>query len=255
MASGGSGILYIFGGFVLGIFLFIKGLLWFKEKRLIEDIPTSNVRSIAMGLVEIYGKAFPFNNTVLKGPFAEKDCCHYKTTVEKLVSTGKSSHWEIIKTGEKGEHFYLQDDTGKVLVETKGAQLEIPTDFEFQTGFHKNISENIMEYLKANSISTRDFFHFDYTMRFREYDIEVDDKLFVLGTAGENPFKQEAQSVDHTEDIMIQKGQDKQMFLISEKSEKEVLKELNMKTLLGLLGGGALTVGCLFLILLVFNLL
>jgi len=255
MASSGTGLFYVFGGFVLGLFVFIKGLLWFKEKRLIEDIPTSTIRSIAMGLVEIYGKAFPSDSTILKGPFAKKDCCHYKATVEKLVSSGKSSHWEVIKTEERGDHFYIQDETGKVLVETKEAQLEIPVDFEFQTGFHKSIPQDIAAYLKANSIPTQDFFHFDYTMKFKEYDIEVEDKLFVLGTAGRNPFKQETESAEHTEDIMIQKGQDKQLFLISEKSKREEMKNLGRNTILALLGGGALTIGCLFFILLSFNLL
>jgi hypothetical protein len=249
------GLAYVIIGFFAGLFFFVKGLLWFKRKRLIEDIPTSKVRSIAMGLVEIYGEAITFNNNIFKSPFAKKDCVHYKATVEKLVSSGKSSHWEIIRTEEKGDYFYLQDDTGKVLVTTRGADTDTPVDFEFQTGTFKNIPPSISEYVVANKIDTQDFFHINYQLRFKEYDIEMADKLFVLGTAGKNPFKQDLESVDHTEDIMIEKGEDNKTFLISEQSKKEELKELNWKSSLSVFGGGALTVACLFILLLYFNLL
>ena len=47
---------YAIIGFFGGIYFFIKGFIWLKQKRLIENIPTSTVRSLAMGMAEIYGK-------------------------------------------------------------------------------------------------------------------------------------------------------------------------------------------------------
>jgi hypothetical protein len=247
-------LVYTVGGLFLGLFFFYEGLYWFRRKRLLEDIPTSEIRSIAMGLVEIYGQAVPFNNTIFKSPFGSKDCVHYKATVEKLVSTGKSSHWEVIKTEEKGDYFYVQDDTGHVLVTTRGAETEVPVDFEWQSGFAKDMPVSISEYAAANSIATKDFFHLNEQLRFREYDIEVGRKIFVLGTAGKNPFNQDLSS-EHMDTVMIQKGEDKQTFLISEESKKEELSELKRNSLLGIFGGAALTVGCLFIILFYLNLL
>ena len=42
-------------GFFVGIYFFFKGFKWLKQKKTIENIPTSKIRSIAMGLVEIFG--------------------------------------------------------------------------------------------------------------------------------------------------------------------------------------------------------
>ena len=61
-------------GFFAGLFLFWKGFSWLKQKRLIENIPTSKIRSIAMGLVEIYGEVVPTQEKILKSPFTNKDC-------------------------------------------------------------------------------------------------------------------------------------------------------------------------------------
>jgi hypothetical protein len=252
-----NNILFYLIGFFAGIYYFIKGLLWFMEKRLIEDIPTSTVRSIAMGLVEVNGQAFPFKQNILRGPFIKKDCVHYKCTVEKLVSSGKSSHWELINTEEKGDYFYLQDDTGKVLVKVSGAEYKVPADFELLTGgiLHEGLPDSLKEYLEADGIKTKDILGFSFSFRFMEYDIEVGDKLYLLGTAGKNPFDDPYLFEADVEHVMIQKGDNNDKFIISEKSEKEILTELTTNSLLGIFGGGALTIVCLFFLLMFFELL
>ncbi|MDD5086676.1 MAG: hypothetical protein PHV16_02895, partial [Candidatus Nanoarchaeia archaeon] len=62
------------GFFAAGVFLFWEGIKTLKHKRLIENIPTSKIRSLAMGLVEIYGEVVPAYKEVLKSPFSNKDC-------------------------------------------------------------------------------------------------------------------------------------------------------------------------------------
>jgi hypothetical protein len=165
-----NNVLYYFIGFFAGIFYFIKGLLWFKEKRLIEDIPTSTVRSIAMGLVEVNGQALPFKQSILRGPFIKKDCVHYKCTVEKLVHSVNredSSDWESIKTEEKGDYFYIQDDTGKVLVNVRGAEYKVPADYQLQIGvLHEDLPDSLNEYLEANGIKTKDMAGFNPLVAF-----------------------------------------------------------------------------------------
>ena len=66
-------------GFVLGIIGFFKGFKLRKKKRLIENIPTSTVRGMAVGLVEVKGQAVEYKGT-LKTPFAKADSVffHYK---------------------------------------------------------------------------------------------------------------------------------------------------------------------------------
>ena len=72
-------------GLVIGIILFITGLKWFGYKRLIENIPTSKIRSIAMGLVEIFGKVVALENNLLHSPFSNTDCVYYNYKIERWV--------------------------------------------------------------------------------------------------------------------------------------------------------------------------
>ncbi|MBW2968259.1 hypothetical protein KY362_07270, partial [Candidatus Woesearchaeota archaeon] len=78
MADSDNLFLYLVIGFGFGIYLFIKGFSWFRLKRMVENIPTSKIRSLAMGLVEIYGSVVLFEDKVLKSPFTGKDCVYYK---------------------------------------------------------------------------------------------------------------------------------------------------------------------------------
>src|SRR2546427_2615815 len=97
--------------FFTGITSFIKGLGWLKEKRLIEDIPTSEIRSIAMGLVEIYGQVIAIKSKVLKSPLSNNDCVYYSFKIEELRREGKSSRWVTIKSGTAENNFLVKDQT------------------------------------------------------------------------------------------------------------------------------------------------
>src|SRR4030042_6307126 len=98
---------YLIAGFGAGIYFFFRGLFWFKEKKLIENMPTSKIRSLAMGLVEIAGEVVPAKKAVLKSPFSGKNCVYYRYTVEELRSSGTSSHWVTVKEGKEGVPFFL----------------------------------------------------------------------------------------------------------------------------------------------------
>ena len=97
---------------IFGIVLLIWGLISFRVKRLIENIPTSKMRSIAMGLVEIYGEVVPSKDNILKSPFTNKDCVYYKYSIQELRSSGKNTYWATVDQGEEHRVFYLKDETG-----------------------------------------------------------------------------------------------------------------------------------------------
>ncbi|MBU0530194.1 MAG: GIDE domain-containing protein [Candidatus Aenigmatarchaeota archaeon] len=239
---------YAFVGLFIGISMFVGGLLLFKRKRLIENIPTSKVRSIAMGLVEIFGKVMPTEGVLLKSPFSNKDCLYYKYQIQEYRSSGKSGRWVTIKHDEKRLRFYLKDDTGKVLVDSEGAKVDIKRDFAYDTALGQKIPDNITRFLDKSKIRYKGVFGFKKSMRFRESFIEPLDKLYILGTADDNPFVKDASTTAGVEDVIIHKGSN--IYYISDRSEKEMLKSFKWKIMAGLLGGGLLIVGCLFVILL-----
>lgn len=244
--------IYSIIGLVFGIYIFIKSFGWRGRKNLIENTPTSKIRSLAMGLVEVYGEVVPAKGSMLKSPFTSSDCVYYMYKVEELRRSKRSSHWVTINQGFEGKNFFLKDDTGIVLVDPKGAEVEIPPDTTIQSGWGKDPPKQVLDFLNTKGISHEGFLGIgNKTMRFIEYYIEAGDKLCIMGTAGDNPFVEG--SAEHTANIMIQKGQNEKIFYISDKPEKEILKSLGWKVWIGTFGGAALIVVFLVLIMRMLN--
>ncbi len=58
-----------------------------------------------------------------KAPLSNMDAGWWSCRVEELRSNGKNSHWETIKQVGSNDLFYLEDPTGRVLVNPLGAEL------------------------------------------------------------------------------------------------------------------------------------
>lgn len=262
-------LLFSVGGLVAGIVLFVKGIQWYGEKRMINDIPTSKIRSLAMGLVEINGKVAADAKRMLSSPFSGKDCVYYKYMVEEYRSSNKPAMiptvvigenpnaipsagggWVTVATQEERANFYLGDATGKVLVDPKGAKIDVPADYEFSSGFGSDPPQKVLDFLSSKGIAHEGFLGMNKQMRFREYVISPGDGLYVMGTAGANPLAKKGSAKDHTEGLMIQKSENEKMYLISSGSEKQIVSGLRWKSLLGMFGGIALIAGGLAFILL-----
>jgi hypothetical protein len=251
MSDIGDLFFYVIGGFFLGIFLFVKGFMWFRQKQLMENMPTSKIRSLAMGLAEVFGEVVPAEGKILKSPLSARDCVYYRYTIEEYRQSGKSSHWATIRKGEDGTHFFLKDETGLVLVDPKGAKVDIPRDFLFESHMGKDPPDTVRQFLKANNLSFEGWlFGINKKMRYSEYFIAPKDKLYIMGTASDNPFVEDATAKQGIEDIMITKGEHEKFYYISDKSEREILGSLRLKAMGGIFGGALLAVGCLALILL-----
>ena len=104
-------------GFGIGVMLIILGLIMFynslknlKIKRLIENIPTSKARSVAMGLAELKGKIESRNNT-LTDPFDGKDCVYWHIHIQQYMKRGKRRTWVTRHKAKKQVPFYLTDYT------------------------------------------------------------------------------------------------------------------------------------------------
>lgn len=214
---------------LIGSILFIVGVYFQRKKRLIADTPTSKIRSLAMGLVEIFGQVIPVKSNVFKSPFTDNDCVYFRYTIEEYKSSGKNSHWVTIKKEEQRTVFYLKDETGMVLVDPTGAQIDAKKDFEFQSSLGKDPPEQVIRFLTAHHLSHEGFLGLNKTMRYQETIIAPNDSVYIMGTAGANPRKKEGHT-DHVESIMIQKGAIQKNYYISDKPEKQILTQLTLAT-------------------------
>jgi len=154
-----------------------------QRKRLILDTPSSKVRSAAMGLVEITGLANgPYT---MPAPVTGLPCYYYRTMAWRWERTGKSSKWVKVADESLNLPFYLDDNTGRVLVDPNGAEMDIHRDFheEYNSLFSSTleVSAPVCSFLARHAVST------DNKIKIEEYCIKPKNALFILGTLAENP--------------------------------------------------------------------
>ncbi len=234
--------------------MFFKGFKYYNLKKLIEDTPTSKIRSIAMGPVEVYGKVLSIKDKVLFSPFSNAKCVYFQYWIDEWRKKGKNSHgWVTVKQGMEGSPFFLKDSTGKVMTDPTKAEVDIPEDFSRESGMGNDPSDLMKKFMKSQGIGFQGLFGINKKMRYRESYLAPGDEVFIMGNATDNPYIEEGNATDEFPDIMIQNGSG--MFYISDKPEKTVISTLRWKYLLGLFGGGALIIGGLAYILLEMGLL
>lgn len=204
-----------------------KGYRAFWRKRLIENIPTSKCEGVTMGLTELSGAAQM--RAPLRSYLAEKKVIYYRFTVEEQWQrtetytdskgnrrTRTVSGWMVVRSGEQRPRFFLRDDTGRIRIDPKRA--EVDPEEVFSTTC---TPLNPLYYGKgprgaiANSTFRR---------RFREWGIRPNQAIYVMGTARIR------------EDVVepeIAYDQHSMLYLISTKSEEELVESYNLHTVVG----------------------
>jgi hypothetical protein len=243
-------IIFFIPMFIFGIVFFIWGFYNFNKMRLIEGMPTSKIRSVAMGFVELHGSVKSINQSVLLSPFTVKNCVYYKYIVDEWRSTGKSSSWVTIARDEKRIPFYLQDETGKVKVYPNGAKIEVKKSYQIQSGLGKDPPESVKRFLSSKNLRFEGIlFGINKKMRYTEYKIELDDELYILGTAADNPFVSDTTAIKGEDDIIIRKGAHEKKFFISDRSEKQILRSLSISSKAFMIFGAFIAVMSLMVVL------
>ncbi len=171
-------------GFWFGIMLFIRGFRLLQRRRLILDTPSSKIRSASMGLVEINGLAIgPYT---MIAPITARPCYYYRTLVWEYKQQGKNKQWVKIAGESMHVPFYVEDNTGRMLVDPRGADLELHRDFqqEFNGSFffsRDDAPANVIQFMARHGVATSN------KIKVEEFCIKPKNSLFVLGTLAENP--------------------------------------------------------------------
>ncbi|MBI5389438.1 hypothetical protein HZB01_03600 [Candidatus Woesearchaeota archaeon] len=235
--------------FAVGLFMFFGCLEWFKVKRIIENTPTSKIRSLAMGIVEIAGSVILSKNNLIKSPFFQTSCAYYKYWIEGYDNRGKNRAWRIIAMGEHHTLFFLKDETGMVTVDPKGAifnieKYEVSTDSQLLQNPSPSVKSILDEKKLSYALLTDRYSQFRCT----EQRIATGDKLYILGSAGKNPFVKQGEAQENVQGIMMQQGKNEKLYYISDSPEKKILQDIKRRLWTGLIIGGSLTVGLGYLI-------
>lgn len=171
-------------GFCAGIGVFVYGFRLLQRRRLILDTPFSKIRSAAMGMVEISGLAAgPYT---MIAPITARPCFYYRTLVWEWKQQGKNKEW--VKVAGECMHvpFFVDDNTGRMLVDPRGADLDLHRDFqqEFCDSFFTTkepAPDNVRSFLARHGIVTNN------KIKVEEFCIKPKNSLFILGTLADNP--------------------------------------------------------------------
>jgi hypothetical protein len=150
--------------------------------RLLEDMPTSKARSAAQGYVELEGRGKLLDGAPMVAPLSGLPCVWYRYKVEEQITVhnpkGPDYHqWRTVDQGESTETFWLEDDTGHVVVDPEGAEVTPAHVDVWHTGMFGSNSP-----LHSN-------FVIDFTAtrgggnphRFTEWRINPGEPVFALG--------------------------------------------------------------------------
>lgn len=259
-----------FAGISAGFILFGWGFRVLRKKWLIDNTPTSTIRSVAMGMAEVKGKAV--KKCELLSRITMAHCVFHKFLIEKEVKGSKGrSHWETVEQGASTNYFYIQDDTGKLLVDPiyvenimdpdytftdwkNGHKMRytewyiLPGDSVYIFGTVRKFKDNIcdrkerltqkLRELKANK------------EKLMQFDADKDGQISpeewdkaVKGAEEELLQEEITTPASQEDDIVIAKGELEKTFIISDKSENEISNKLLLTSAAFVIIGIALVTG------------
>ena len=219
-----DGLAFGFTLLVMGLLIFFKTLKNLKMKRLFENLPTSKMRSLAMGLVELKGK-IQVEDKMLEDPFDGKECVYWRIHIQELVKSGKTRKWVTRHKAKNQVPFLISDQTGSVLIYLDDVNMnDVKRDkqYDLATFFSDEISPIIQDYCRKHNVKLKGWFGGKKRMRLTITYLEPDDDIYILGNA-RPVLKDELKNSKNIAAVidMSKRG----LIIISDKSEKELIDE------------------------------
>ena len=218
-------------GLFFGIMLLVVGLTTsfnslknLEMKRLLENVPTSKIRSLSMGMVELKGK-IQVTDKILKDPFDDKECVYWRIHIQELVKSGKTRKWVTRHKAKNQVPFLISDQTGSVLIYLDDVNMnDVKRDkqYDLATFFSDEIPPIVQDYCRKNNVKLKGWFGGKKRMRLTITYLEPDDDIYVLGNA-RPVLKDELKNSKNVAAVidMSKRG----LFILSDKSEKELIDE------------------------------
>jgi len=232
--------------------LFAGGFRDLRLKRLIQNTPTSRIRSMAMGLAEVNG-IIECRSSVA-APFSGRRCACWQVDIS---TQGRRNSFHVVHRATSGHPFFLRDDTGVALVYPRDADCKVSFGVE-EVCAGVNLPECYASYVAT--LGPKSYLWRLGVLRFRERILEEGARVYVMGTAMPPPqaitvSEGEAMASTGTDEwrarrlrerdqelaAVIRRGENEKTFIISQESERLLTLGLSVKALAKLVGGPALT--------------
>lgn len=241
---------------VAGPALFARGFRDLRLKRLIQNTPTSRIRSMAMGLAEVNGVISC--RSMVAAPFSGRPCACWNVDIS---IRGRKNTWSVVHRATSGHPFFLSDETGVALVFPYGADCRVHFGVE-EVCAGVALPECYSSYL--GTLGIRQYLWRLGMLRFRERVLEEGARVYVMGTASEpataltvsvgeaaTDVEDEELAATGTDEwrarrvrrgdrqvaAVIRRGDSEKTFVISQDSERDLTTGLGLKAFAKLVGG------------------
>jgi len=171
-------------GLVIGPLLFFSGFRMLRYKRMILDTPLSKIHSASIGLVEIMGN--PTGPKTLASPVTGAPCFYYRVQAWQWQESGKNHEWKQVLDESSYLPFFLEDSTGRVLIDAQGAQMDVHKSFSDEIGASFFNSRDLLPPVVRDFLVKRGIVPYE-KIKLEERILQPGFPLFVFGTLGENP--------------------------------------------------------------------
>lgn len=183
-SSGGFWFVVVAGaGAILGIYLFWSGFRKLRFKRMILNTPLSRIRGASIGLVEVNGT--PTGPSILTAPVTGDPCFYYRVQAWQWTQSGDKHAWKSVLEESLYVPFFLEDSTGRVLVDPQGADMDVHRSFVDEVGASLFRTPELVPPHLRDFLVKRGLVPYD-KIKIEEHIIREGFPLFVFGTLGEN---------------------------------------------------------------------
>lgn len=218
----------------------------YRAYKILMDTPEIPIRSAALGVVKIRGKAE--SDRLEPAPFSQKPCCFYKAAIATWASAreGESTgHWQEFRSDLGGSRFSLTDGTGKITINAPEADIG---DIHLAPTFDKVVDEPfapLIEYFELLDARRGKHTYHPSECRVLEWAVLPGEEYKVIGCRIENPDPQAAPA----DRYLVRAGEGMPFAIFSEAEEAELISlyAQTSGTVTLIIAFGGMFLGCLAL--------
>jgi hypothetical protein len=181
-------------GAVMGVVWFIKGFKELKVKRTIQNIPTSKIKTGAVGTdVEIKGNIVTEKERLVTAPISGKQCIIYHIEIQVERRRKNSTYWATIDQFYSHKGFFVDDQSGAtalVLVEGARINRKGKTDnYYFNSSNLDEMPDTLRKSLTTNQYKLKKFklkkssWLLSSKYRLLEWCFMPNEEVYILGHA------------------------------------------------------------------------
>jgi len=155
-----------------------------RELKSAQRVP---IRKVADGTTVKIGGRLSYAGDPLEAPLSGRACACWQVVIERQVRSGNSCEWEELIRDQEARSFFVEDETGRALVEARNPAVALNQDAHFSSGTFNDATERLEAFLASHGKTSVGLLGFNIDMRYREGVLEEGEVVSAWGRARLEP--------------------------------------------------------------------